>query len=65
MPQQSPGTSNPTGQVAQVSPPDTSPGGQADVFAGLSLNMVIVIAAGLVFIGLVILSISLARRRRY
>jgi hypothetical protein len=58
------GTSNPRGQVAQVSPPETSPGGQSDVFAGISLNMVIFIAAGLVFVGLVILSISLSRRRR-
>jgi hypothetical protein len=55
------------GQAAQVSPPGTqttSPG-QADVFAGLSLNLVIIIAGGLVFIGLVILAISLARRRRF
>lgn len=54
------------GQVAQVSPPTTSASsaGQGDIFAGLSLNMIIIIAAGVVFVGLIILSISLIVRRR-
>jgi hypothetical protein len=51
------------GQPAQASPPSTSPQGTG-VIGGLSLNTVIIIAAGLVFVGLIILAISLGGRRR-
>jgi hypothetical protein len=51
------------GQPAQASPPNTSPQGTG-VIGGLSLNTVILIAAGVVFIGLIILAISLVSRRR-
>jgi hypothetical protein len=60
----------PTGQVAEVTTPGSvntplpqNTESSTDIFAGLSLNTVIIIAAGVVFLGLVILAISLARRR--
>ncbi len=59
----------------EVIPPESSPSATppepqatepTDGVEGLSLNMVILIAGGLVFVGLVVLAISLAvRRRRY
>jgi hypothetical protein len=55
-------TQSPGGVNIQPAPENTENG--SDVFAGLSLNMVILIAGGLVFIGLIILAISLAGRRR-
>jgi ABC-type transport system substrate-binding protein len=43
----------------------TTASGSAGGIGGLSTNMVIIIAGGLVFVGLVVLAISLAVRRRY
>lgn len=57
-----------TGGVTVVPPPSTTEStneNNSGVFAGLSLNMVILIAAGVVFLGLVILAISFGRRRRF
>jgi hypothetical protein len=53
---------SPGGVNIQPSPEDTN---SPDTFAGLSLNMVILIAGGLVFLGLIILAVSLGRRRRF
>jgi hypothetical protein len=65
-----PTTMSPGGKPAEVAAPDNvnTPPSQntessSDIFAGLSLNTVILIAAGVIFLGLVILAISLARRR--
>jgi hypothetical protein len=59
-----------SGQVAEVAAPDNgnTPPPQntesgSDIFAGLSLNTVILIAAGVIFLGMVILAIALTRRR--
>jgi hypothetical protein len=69
-------TETPVASEQQLQPSSTGPGGvnvvpspqntenSSDVFAGLSLNMVILIAGGLVFLGLIILAISLVGRRR-
>jgi hypothetical protein len=48
---------------ANIPPPQNTPS-SSDIFAGLSLNTIIIIAGGLVFLGLVILALSLAVRRR-
>jgi hypothetical protein len=60
-------TTSPAGKSGvNIQPPPQSTETSTNVFAGLSLNTVILIAAGVVFIGLIILAISLvSRRRRY
>ena len=44
---------------------DTSAKGQDNIIGNLSLNTVILIAAGVIFLGLVILAVSMTLRRRY
>ena len=48
----------------EETPPEQVPAPQGGI-EGLPLTTVIIIAGGLVFLGLIVLSITLARRRRY
>ena len=50
----------------ETSPPEEQPTQEKQGgIAGLSSTMAIIIAGGLVFVGLIVLSIALLRRRRY
>ena len=49
----------------EASPPEQSTPEKQGGIAGLSSTMAIVIAGGLVFVGLIVLSIALLRRRKY